>query len=135
MKKVHCYLLALIHHHFLRRHSGGATLQTWNSFLCKMLMLWTLTKAERSYHWTEVCTTACIFTSENIFCHEICRYFSSQKHLLLLAARHLTEITRSSKCTTTSINPGNWKKTLQYHLSPCAGICFYPELCFMKNNK
>lgn len=52
MKKVHCYLLALNHHHFLRRHSGGATLQTWNSFLCKMLMLWALTKAELSNYWS-----------------------------------------------------------------------------------
>lgn len=52
MKKMHCYLLALTHHHFLRRHSGGATLQTWNSFLCKMLMLWALPKAELSNYWS-----------------------------------------------------------------------------------
>lgn len=31
--------------------------------------------------------------------------------------------------------PVNWNKTSQYHLSPYTGICFYLELCFMKNNK
>lgn len=97
-KMMHCYLLALSHHLLWRRHSGSAKLQTWNSFLCKMLTLGALTKAKLFNYWTKVGTAASIFVSENISCNSIWRHLSSQKHLLLKPSC-LIEINRSSKWT------------------------------------